>query len=58
MTDTLTAADPGPAVEGAAGCGCCQPRPPQDVAERIRDLQARRALVERCLAGLRSGDRP
>lgn len=58
MSDTLTAADPGSAVEDAAGCGCCQPRPPQDIAGQIRELQARAAVVERCLAGFGSGARP
>lgn len=58
MTDTLTAADARLAEEDAAGCGCCQPRPPQDIAEQISELQARRQVVERRLAGFGSGARP
>lgn len=50
MTDTpLATPSDSPAAE-VPGCSCC--RPPVDAAEEVRELEARRAAVERRLAQL------
>ena len=56
MTDTLTTT-PQTTEEQSTPCGCCIP-PPIDVAEEVRELQARREAVERRLAGFGGGTQP
>lgn len=48
MTDTMSAA---PESADPAGCGCCKP-PELSRADEVAELEARRAAVERRLAGL------
>lgn len=59
MTQTITAGTAVTAVaDGAtAGCGCCKP-PELDVADEVSELEARRAAVERRLAGLEAEPTP
>ena len=56
MTDTLTTT-PQTTEEQSTPCGCCIP-PPIDLAEEVRELQARREAVERRLAGFGGGAQP
>ena len=56
MTDTLSTA-PQTSEEQSTPCGCCIP-PPIDVAQEVRELQARREAVERRLAGFGGGAQP
>ena len=56
MTDTLTTT-PQTAEEQSTPCGCCIP-PPIDLADEVRELQARREAVERRLAGFGGGAQP
>jgi DNA-binding transcriptional MerR regulator len=58
MTDTLTATPQATEDQSIAGCGCCVPPPPVELADEVRELQARREAVERRLAGLGGGGRP
>jgi MerR family copper efflux transcriptional regulator len=62
MTDTLTTTPqitiaPQITEEQSTPCGCCIP-PPIDVAQQVRELQARREAVERRLAGFAGGAQP
>jgi len=57
MTYTMTAGTALTADGATAGCGCCKP-PELDVSDEVAELEARRAAVERRLAGLEAEPTP
>lgn len=58
MTDILTTESPAAGTESPTPCGCCIPPPLMDADEEVRELQARKAAVERRLAGFLEEPRP